>query len=82
MSGPGVGTRHEGLTSEGNVDQGWAAGEQPWEAWPELLAGTAREILGEIRAGHPEGAVNLLDGLLADLEARRRTLAELANEEG
>jgi len=41
----------------------------------------AHQVVFHIGAGHAATAVALLDEMLADLESRRRTAAELANSQ-
>ncbi|MFC4003218.1 hypothetical protein ACFS2C_15580 [Prauserella oleivorans] len=51
----------------------------PWEQWPETLRERGRRVLAELGAGRPQAAVDILDELLADVLARRDTLADSAN---
>jgi hypothetical protein len=53
-----------------------------WEALPDRLANVAREVVAELQDGRPGTALDLLDGMLAELEERRRLLADLANTDG
>lgn len=48
---------------------------------PERLADSARRAELELREGRPGAAVQVLDGMLSDLEAWRRVAAEQANED-
>ena len=50
-----------------------------WERWPERLSSRAHQVLDELRAGHPDLAVDVIDELISDLGARRQILAEGAN---
>lgn len=52
-----------------------------WQEWPETLRYLARETCDRISAGRPPEALNLLDQMIGDVNARRRTVAELANED-
>lgn len=51
----------------------------PWEQWPEALRARGAQVLAELGAGRPQAAVEILDELLADVAARRDTLADSAN---
>lgn len=51
----------------------------PWERWPDGCGGRAHQVLKHVSGAHPDAAVDLLDELIGDLDARRRTLAELTN---
>jgi hypothetical protein len=50
-----------------------------WERWPERLSSRAHKVLEELRAGHPDLAVEVIDELISDLGERRQILAEGAN---
>lgn len=51
----------------------------PWRRWPEALRTRGREVLAHLNAGHPQNALEVIDELLADLLARRDSLADSAN---
>lgn len=48
---------------------------------PERLAASARRTGHELSQGRPGAAVQVLDEMIADLEAWRRIAAEQANED-
>jgi hypothetical protein len=52
-----------------------------WADWPDTMTALAHQVVFHIGAGHAATAVALLDEMLADLESRRRTAAELANSQ-
>lgn len=52
-----------------------------WTDWPDTMTALAHQVLFHLSAGHAATAVAILDEMLADLESRRRTAAELANSE-
>lgn len=54
-------------------------GDVSWARWPRWLSCRAYEITAEVRAGHPSAALDGLDALIADLEARRQTVIDIAN---
>lgn len=65
-------------------DDTGTAGDEPvatssWEHWPDSLRAHAQNVLTHLRSGHPQNAVEVLDELLADLLARRNSLADSAN---
>jgi hypothetical protein len=53
--------------------------DQSWEQWPERLSSRAHQVLEQIRTGHPDLAVDVIDELISDLGSRREILAEGAN---
>jgi hypothetical protein len=75
------------------VDQSGETGQQPeveldgsgpaevrsWDSLPDRLADTARQAVAELRGGSPGVAVDLIDGMISELEAHRRTLADVVN---
>lgn len=50
-----------------------------WGDWPQDLSDRAGEALEELRAGRPALAVDVIDELISDLDARRQILADMAN---
>jgi len=50
-----------------------------WSQWPEGMRARGHRVLAELRSGHPQGGVEVIDELLADLFARREILADSAN---
>ncbi|NKE60579.1 M67 family metallopeptidase [Lentzea sp. PSKA42] len=55
-------------------------GEQTgWADWPRTVAVAAHEIAVQVGKGQPLVALDLFDRMLAELDRRRRALADLAN---
>ncbi|EHR61886.1 hypothetical protein [Saccharomonospora cyanea] len=50
-----------------------------WQRWPEALRTRGQDVLTYLNAGHPQDALEVIDELLADLLARRDSLADTAN---
>ncbi|GLY65395.1 hypothetical protein [Amycolatopsis taiwanensis] len=59
--------------------QSTAIADSPWQQWPDALRAQGQQVLAQLRAGRPGVAVELIDELMADLAARRETLADSAN---
>ena len=55
-----------------------AAGRS-WDSLPQRLADTARQVAAELHEGRPGTALDLVDSMIAELNTRRRFLAELVN---
>ena len=51
-----------------------------WRAWADSVAQRAAAVAGQVTAGRPTDAVWLLDELAADLAARQRIAAQLAED--
>jgi hypothetical protein len=66
---------------EAPLDTGRPA-RRSWDSLPERLADTARQAASELRDGRPGTALDLIDGMIADLNARREFVAEIVNTEG
>ncbi len=76
-----MGTEDDRSTGGDPAAQGVPLTGMSWQQWPEGLRLRGHQILGQLRSGHPEHAVDLLDELLADLLSRRETLADSANRQ-
>jgi hypothetical protein len=50
-----------------------------WEQWPEQMAQEARSVVEYVHTGAPVEAMAGLDKMIVELNARRATVAELAN---
>ena len=55
-------------------------GSTSWEQWPRQCGARAQEVVSLVERGAPEQALELVDGMIADLDSRRGMLAELAND--
>lgn len=58
-----------------NDEDSWAS----WEHWPEQLGERASAVVEQVRTGASSEALDTIDGMIADLNTRRATVAELAN---
>lgn len=53
--------------------------EAAWADWPESVADAAKATVFHVSRGEPVEVLNVLDEMLADLDRRRRLLADPAN---
>jgi hypothetical protein len=52
-----------------------------WDTWPEELLGLARYVRDRVQAQDAAEALRILDQLVADVDYRRRTVAQLAAQQ-
>lgn len=50
-----------------------------WENWPQWLTDRAKDATEALQTGRPETALSTLDAMIADIDARRQDVADIAN---
>ncbi|MBP2335110.1 hypothetical protein JOF41_001288 [Saccharothrix coeruleofusca] len=54
-------------------------GSSSWEQWPQEIGEQAAEVVELVGSGATQEALAVLDRMIADLDARRAVIADVAN---